>query len=131
MEVVSRNGADFKPVTQAETFAAVAALEGSTTQGGQPGRQADRLQAVRSLHHVHPAAGRFYPSELRGPKKTMMMAQRLYEAGLHHRICVPTPPASARGGGCGEDIGEQYGAAHLPSEPNLYGAKANAQEAHG
>ena len=28
MEVVSRNGADFKPVTQAETFAAVAALEG-------------------------------------------------------------------------------------------------------
>ena len=32
MEVVSRNGADFKPVTQAETFAAVAALEGSTTR---------------------------------------------------------------------------------------------------
>lgn len=28
MEVVSRNGVDFKPVTQAETFAAVAALEG-------------------------------------------------------------------------------------------------------
>jgi len=29
-----------------------------------------------------------------------------------------------------EYIGEQYGAAYLPSDPNLYGAKANAQEAH-
>ncbi|MEN9534074.1 MAG: hypothetical protein RIQ83_3298, partial [Pseudomonadota bacterium] len=29
-----------------------------------------------------------------------------------------------------EYIGEQYGATYLPSEPNLYGSKAGAQEAH-
>ena len=66
-----------------------------------------------------------------GVKKTMMMAQRLYEAGYITYMRTDSTNLSKEAvDAVREYIGEQYGAAYLPSEPNLYGAKANAQEAH-
>ena len=60
-----------------------------------------------------------------------MMAQRLYEAGYITYMRTDSTNLSKEAvDAVREYIGEQYGAAYLPSEPNLYGAKANAQEAH-
>lgn len=66
-----------------------------------------------------------------GVKKTMTLAQRLYEAG--HITYMRTDStflsadaiASAR-----EFIGSEFGADYLPDAPNYYGNKQNAQEAH-
>ena len=64
-------------------------------------------------------------------KKTMILAQRLYEAG--HITYMRTDStflsgdalASARG-----FIDDSYGAKYVPDKPNFYGNKQNAQEAH-
>ncbi|MFW2177966.1 MULTISPECIES: type I DNA topoisomerase [unclassified Moraxella] len=64
-------------------------------------------------------------------KKTMMLAQRLYEAG--HITYMRTDStflsadalASVRG-----FIDQQFGSQYLPNTPNVYGNKQNAQEAH-
>lgn len=64
-------------------------------------------------------------------KKTMILAQRLYEAG--HITYMRTDSTflsqdalnSVRG-----YIGQNFGDAYLPEKPNFYGNKQNAQEAH-
>lgn len=66
-----------------------------------------------------------------GVKKTMMLAQRLYEAG--HITYMRTDSTnlsqeavqSVRG-----FIEKQFGKDYLPEKPNFYGSKQNAQEAH-
>ncbi|WP_421250023.1 type I DNA topoisomerase [Aeromonas sp. 603359] len=130
MEVVSRNGADFKPVTQAETFAAVAALEGVdykvvNREDKPTGSKPSAPFITSTLQQAASTRLSF------GVKKTMMMAQRLYEAGYITYMRTDSTNLSKEAvEAVREYIGEHYGAAYLPAEPNLYGAKANAQEAH-
>ncbi|HHQ4672249.1 TPA: type I DNA topoisomerase [Aeromonas veronii] len=130
MEVVSCNGADFKPVTQAETFAAVAALEGVdykviNREDKPTGSKPSAPFITSTLQQAASTRLSF------GVKKTMMMAQRLYEAGYITYMRTDSTNLSKEAvEAVREYIGEQYGAAYLPAEPNLYGAKANAQEAH-
>ncbi|MGL5526327.1 MAG: type I DNA topoisomerase, partial [Aeromonas veronii] len=130
MEVVSRNGADFKPVTQAETFVAVAALEGVdykvvNREDKPTGSKPSAPFITSTLQQAASTRLSF------GVKKTMMMAQRLYEAGYITYMRTDSTNLSKEAVEAVRGfIGEQYGAAYLPAEPNLYGAKANAQEAH-
>lgn len=130
MEVVSRNGADFKPVTQAETFAAVAALEGVdykvvNREDKPTGSKPSAPFITSTLQQAASTRLSF------GVKKTMMMAQRLYEAGYITYMRTDSTNLSKEAvEALREYIGEQYGAAYLPAEPLLYGAKAGAQEAH-
>ncbi|PID36665.1 MAG: DNA topoisomerase I subunit omega, partial [Pseudomonadales bacterium] len=64
-------------------------------------------------------------------KKTMTMAQRLYEAGYITYMRTDSTFLSAdalsmvRG-----HIESNYGKKYLPEKPNFYGSKKNAQEAH-
>ncbi|MFT4020173.1 MAG: type I DNA topoisomerase [Acinetobacter sp.] len=64
-------------------------------------------------------------------KKTMMLAQRLYEAGFITYMRTDSTFLSddavnmVRG-----HIEQQYGERYLPAKPNRYGNKAGAQEAH-
>ncbi|MFD2180494.1 type I DNA topoisomerase [Veronia pacifica] len=66
-----------------------------------------------------------------GVKKTMMLAQRLYEAGYITYMRTDSTNLSkeaveaARG-----FISSEYGDNYLPGNPVVYGAKSNAQEAH-
>src|SRR5690606_29228441 len=66
-----------------------------------------------------------------GVKKTMMMAQRLYEAGYITYMRTDSTNLSAdaidmvRG-----FIDSEYGKKYLPAKPNLYSSKEGAQEAH-
>jgi DNA topoisomerase I len=64
-------------------------------------------------------------------KKTMTLAQRLYEAGYITYMRTDSTNLSAEAVGSVRDyIGKQFGDPYLPEQPNVYAAKAEAQEAH-
>ncbi|MFW1676280.1 type I DNA topoisomerase [Pontibacter sp. JAM-7] len=66
-----------------------------------------------------------------GVKKTMMMAQRLYEAGYITYMRTDSTNLSAEAvEGCREYIQDQFGKAYLPEQPVRYSSKDGAQEAH-
>lgn len=64
-------------------------------------------------------------------KKTMMMAQRLYEAGHITYMRTDSTNLSADAVETARAfIGEQYGQQYLPEKPMIYGSRDGAQEAH-
>ncbi|WP_018692543.1 type I DNA topoisomerase [Algicola sagamiensis] len=66
-----------------------------------------------------------------GVKKTMMMAQKLYEAGYITYMRTDSTALSADAiQGCRDYVTDKYGAKYLPEKPNSYSSKGNAQEAH-
>ena len=66
-----------------------------------------------------------------GVKKTMMLAQRLYEAGYITYMRTDSNNLSADAvSSCRELIVSEYGKAYLPDDPRIYSSKDGAQEAH-
>ncbi|MGQ9424638.1 type I DNA topoisomerase [Gilvimarinus sp. F26214L] len=66
-----------------------------------------------------------------GVKKTMMLAQRLYEAGYITYMRTDSTNLSQEALGSVRDyIVDQYGKKYLPDAPNRYSSKEGAQEAH-
>ena len=66
-----------------------------------------------------------------GVKKTMMMAQRLYEAGyITYMRTDSTNLSSEAVAACREYISDNFGSKYLPESPNSYSSKDGAQEAH-
>ncbi|HAS30317.1 MAG TPA: DNA topoisomerase I subunit omega, partial [Alcanivorax sp.] len=66
-----------------------------------------------------------------GVKKTMMMAQRLYEAGHITYMRTDSTNLSADAvNDCRAWIGEQLGNKYLPEQPLRYSNRDGAQEAH-
>ncbi len=64
-------------------------------------------------------------------KKTMMMAQRLYEAGyITYMRTDSTFISNDAQAMAASFIGRMFGAKYLPDTPPIYGSKAGAQEAH-
>jgi DNA topoisomerase-1 len=64
-------------------------------------------------------------------KKTMTLAQRLYEAGFITYMRTDATNLSADAvAACRDYIGEQHGAEYLPDQPRTYASKEAAQEAH-
>ncbi|QSP94066.1 type I DNA topoisomerase [Marinobacter salinisoli] len=64
-------------------------------------------------------------------KKTMMLAQRLYEAGFITYMRTDSTNLSQDAvAGCREYIKDQFGDRYLPEKPRVYGSKEGAQEAH-
>ncbi|MDI3379487.1 MULTISPECIES: type I DNA topoisomerase [Acinetobacter] len=64
-------------------------------------------------------------------KKTMMMAQRLYEAGfITYMRTDSTFLSDDAVNMVREHIQQQFGDKYVPAQPNRYGNKAGAQEAH-
>ncbi|AOA57197.1 type I DNA topoisomerase [Acinetobacter larvae] len=64
-------------------------------------------------------------------KKTMMLAQRLYEAGfITYMRTDSTFLSDDAVNMVRSHIEKEYGERYLPTKPNRYGNKANAQEAH-
>jgi len=130
MEVTHHLEKAFKPVNREQTHAAVALLEKARYD------VVDREDKPTSSKPGAP----FITSTLQqaastrlsfGVKKTMMMAQRLYEAG--HITYMRTDSTNlskdavemVRG-----YINDNFGAKYLPKAPNLYSNKENSQEAH-
>ncbi|HSB98108.1 MAG TPA: type I DNA topoisomerase, partial [Spongiibacteraceae bacterium] len=66
-----------------------------------------------------------------GVKKTMMMAQRLYEAGYITYMRTDSTNLSVDAvAACRDYIQENFGKKYLPKEPLRYSSKEGAQEAH-
>ncbi|MEH6589718.1 MAG: type I DNA topoisomerase [Halioglobus sp.] len=64
-------------------------------------------------------------------KKTMMMAQRLYEAGYITYMRTDSTNLSQEAvASCRDYISSNFSARHLPETPNSYSSKEGAQEAH-
>ncbi len=64
-------------------------------------------------------------------KKTMTMAQRLYEAGyITYMRTDSTNLSSEAVESCRTFVNEQFGADYLPDDPRTYTSKEDAQEAH-
>jgi len=64
-------------------------------------------------------------------KKTMMLAQRLYEAGYITYMRTDSTNLSAEAvEACRVYIGDNFPPRYLPEKPNIYSSKEGAQEAH-
>ncbi|MBL4680978.1 MAG: type I DNA topoisomerase [Pseudomonadales bacterium] len=66
-----------------------------------------------------------------GVKKTMMLAQRLYEAGYITYMRTDSNNLSVDAvGNCRDFIKANFGNNYLPDDPRIYSSKGGAQEAH-
>ena len=129
-QVVDYAGRAFKPVNGAETKAATAVLEQSSFQvverESKPGKTRPPAPFITST--LQQAASQRLGF---GVKKTMMLAQRLYEAGLITYMRTDSTFISGQAiAAARELIGEQFDARYLPETPNFYASRDNAQEAH-
>ncbi len=129
-KVLKYKNKTFKPVNEEETFEALALLTEAEYRVDEaklkPTRQ--RPYAPFITTSLQAAASTQLGFSV---KKTMMMAQRLYEAG--HITYMRTDSTNLSMGsimGCREFIKTNFGEKYLPEKPNFYASKASAQEAH-
>jgi len=129
-QVVRRGGAKFEPKSKADMDAALSGLAGA----------AYRVAASESKPQRSFPSPPFITSSLQAAasirlgfsvKKTMTLAQRLYEAG--HITYMRTDSVNLSGQALGmarELIGSRFGPQYLPEKANFYKSKQGAQEAH-
>lgn len=130
MEVTHANDKPFKPVNREQTHAALNLLEKAryTVLDREDKPTSSKPGAPFITSTLQQAASTRLSF---GVKKTMMMAQRLYEAG--HITYMRTDSTNlsqdavnmVRG-----YIGDNFGDKYLPKAPNHYSNKENSQEAH-
>ncbi|QLB13161.1 DNA topoisomerase I [Bisgaardia hudsonensis] len=130
LEVTDFNGKKFLPKNEEQAQSAVQFLENShyvvsnvetkpTSSRAKPPFITSTLQQTASTRLNF------------GVKKTMMLAQRLYEAGYITYMRTDSMNLSQDALSMVRDyIGKNYGQPYLPEKPNFYASKQNAQEAH-
>ena len=129
-QVTKQAGEAFRCGNQADAEAAVAAL----------GDEAFRVVRVENKPTAAKPSAPFITSTLQqaassrlgfGVRKTMMLAQRLYEGGrITYMRTDATTLSTDAVAAAREYIGASFGPAYLPRKPNVYASKAGAQEAH-
>ncbi|WP_337881408.1 type I DNA topoisomerase [Rheinheimera sp.] len=130
LEVTKEAGKTFRPLNQAQADLAVAAL----------GKASFTVLEREDKASSSKASAPFITSTLQqaastrlgyGVKKTMMLAQRLYEAGhITYMRTDSTNLSQDAVAACRAYIEQNFGKKYLPEQPLSYGSKANAQEAH-
>ena len=130
LEVYKENGQSFKPTTEKQTLDAVEVLKSASynllSREDKPTKSKASAPFITSTLQQAASTRLGY-----GVKKTMMLAQRLYEAGYITYMRTDSTNlskeavASAR-----EYIGNEYGKNYLPEEAVVYSSKLGAQEAH-
>jgi len=130
LDVVKHQGKAFRPQNKASTDIALAVLEKApfivskredkpTSSKANPPFITSTLQQAASTRLGFSV------------KKTMTMAQRLYEAGYITYMRTDSTNLSAEAVSNVRDyIKKQYGEKYVPENPNLYSNKEQAQEAH-
>lgn len=129
-EVARENGQAFKPLNESTAMAALEKLKASSYQLLK--REDKPTSSKPSAPFITSTLQQAASTRLSfGVKKTMMMAQRLYEAGYITYMRTDSTNLSAdsiemvRG-----FIESEYGKKYLPATPNIYSSKQGAQEAH-
>ncbi|WP_372881518.1 type I DNA topoisomerase [Psychromonas sp.] len=130
LEVFKENGKAFKPVSEKETLNAVEKLK--SAQYKLVSREDKPTKSKASAPFITSTLQQAASTRLGfGVKKTMMLAQRLYEAGYITYMRTDSTNlskdavASAR-----EFIASEFGDNYLPADPVSYSSKSGAQEAH-
>ena len=129
-EVKKQGDEAFKPVNEAQTKAAVALLQKAKYE--VISREDKPTQAKPSAPFITSTLQQAASTRLGfGVKKTMMMAQRLYEAGYITYMRTDSTNLSQEAvETCREYILENFGEKYLPKNPQSYSSKEGAQEAH-
>jgi DNA topoisomerase I len=129
-ELVRQDGEAFRPTSRAETLARIEGLREArlsiTSREDKPTRSKPNAPLITSTLQ-QAASGRLGFSV----KKTMTLAQRLYEAGyITYMRTDSTNLSKDAVENVREFIGEEFGPRYLPEAPNRYSSKEGAQEAH-
>jgi len=130
LQVVKQAGEEFRPGHRSETDAAVTALQGDgytvTERTDKPTKTRPGAPYITST--LQQAASTRLGFSV---KKTMVLAQRLYEAGhITYMRTDSTNLSSEAVASCREYIGASFGERYLPAAPVSYSSKEGAQEAH-
>ncbi|GLS27277.1 type I DNA topoisomerase [Marinibactrum halimedae] len=129
-EVKKFEGNAFKPVNETQAMTAVKALEGAVYEVAQ--REDKPTQSKPSAPFITSTLQQAASTRLSfSVKKTMMMAQRLYEAGYITYMRTDSTNLSKEAvESCRDYILDNFGKKYLPEAPNSYSSKEGAQEAH-
>ena len=129
-EVARENGAAFKPLNEAQAMAALAVLKVSSYSIVK--REDKPTSSKPSAPFITSTLQQAASNRLGfGVKKTMMMAQRLYEAGYITYMRTDSTNLSADAVSMVRDfILDEFGKQYLPANPIAYSSKEGAQEAH-
>ncbi|WP_434339883.1 type I DNA topoisomerase [Motilimonas cestriensis] len=130
MEVAKYQGAAFKPTNETQAMSAVSELLGSKfsllSREDRPTTSKPSAPFITSTLQQAASTRLSF-----GVKKTMMLAQRLYEAGyITYMRTDSTNLSKDAVDAAREYIEDNYGKKYLPEQPNKYGSKEGAQEAH-
>ncbi|MDH4581743.1 type I DNA topoisomerase [Pseudomonas sp. BN415] len=129
-EVTRENGEAFKPLNEAQAMAALEKLKASSYTVA---RREDKPTSSRpSAPFITSTLQQAASNRLGfGVKKTMMMAQRLYEAGYITYMRTDSTNLSADAISMVRGFIEgEFGQKYLPAKANVYSSKEGAQEAH-
>ncbi|MFT6915961.1 MAG: DNA topoisomerase-1 [Motiliproteus sp.] len=129
-DVTKHLGKAFRPSDKATTDLALAALQQGSYQISE--REDKPTQSKPSAPFITSTLQQAASTRLGfGVKKTMMMAQRLYEAGHITYMRTDSTNLSAEAvAGCRDYIQKNFGDQYLPEAPLTYSSKEGAQEAH-
>ena len=129
-EVARENGVAFKPLNEQQAMSALEKLKASSYSIAK--REDKPTSSKPSAPYITSTLQQAASTRLGfGVKKTMMMAQRLYEAGYITYMRTDSTNLSAdslemvRG-----FIESEYGKKYVPAAPLMYSSKEGAQEAH-
>ena len=130
LEVARQAGEIFRPTNKAATDAALRLLELAdyevVERKDKPTRTRPSAPFITST--LQQAASTRLGFSV---KKTMMLAQRLYEAGhITYMRTDSTNLSKEAVENCRSLIGQRFGDRYVPEKPNVYSSKDGAQEAH-
>ncbi|WP_417868414.1 type I DNA topoisomerase [Vibrio furnissii] len=128
--VAQKDGVAFKPSNEAEAMAAMSVLQKAAYEVCK--REDKPTSSKPSAPFITSTLQQAASTRLGyGVKKTMMLAQRLYEAGyITYMRTDSTNLSSEAVDAVRQYITSEFGEAYLPGKPNVYGSKEGAQEAH-
>ena len=129
-DVARENGEAFKPLNETQAMAALAKLKASSYRISK--REDKPTSSKPSAPYITSTLQQAASNRLGyGVKKTMMMAQRLYEAGYITYMRTDSTNLSADAIEMARGfIDSEFGSNYLPPKPNVYSSKEGAQEAH-
>lgn len=130
LQVAKQAGKEFRPTNQTDAEKALALLQKQqyTVAGREDKPTKSRPAAPFTTSTLQQAASTRLGFSV---KKTMMMAQRLYEAGYITYMRTDSTNLSMDAvNGCRDYIVKKYGKQYVPEKPNFYASKEGAQEAH-
>ena len=130
LEVFKEDGKAFKPTTEKETLNAVAVLK--SAQYTLLSREDKPTKSKASAPFITSTLQQAASTRLGfGVKKTMMLAQRLYEAGYITYMRTDSTNLSKEAVSAARDyISDEFGQNYLPEDALVYRSKSGAQEAH-